>query len=430
MADTDDALKHFINSTDDPYTLLDLPNGPASTEKEIRSAWKKTALKFHPDKLRASATSKDAFDEATANSLYILRQDAYGILSESHLREQYDNALRAKEQKKQRDAAFSGKRKAMKEDLERREGAAKRQKREEVEGKVELERLRADGQRRRRERAEKLRRQAEEEERVEREREEGVVEKEEVKVNGAAQRQVQEIDRVVKLRFAPCERTEHVTRERLKEMFSRFGTVEAVTLKEKKIKVDGEKHRKLYLTVAVIFENIVAAHAAVSDFEGIAENEQGDWQLLDAPEWASGQQPDFLANPKSHIQGPQQAATPLATNGLTNAATGGDADDILMIRLKNAEKKRREDKKRMEEEAAASANAAIEKGGQGSMSPPEKVVPTFASFKAKNPAVPGSDDDAGKRREVERKRLEEEMRREEAQEDLKMDTGEGDSIPA
>lgn len=406
MADTDDALKHFITSNDDPYTLLDLPNGPASTDKEIRSAWKKTALKFHPDKIRA----KDDVDEATANQIYILRQDAYGILSEPHLREHYDNALRAKEQKKQRDAAFTGKRKAMKEDLERRENAAKRQKVEVDDEERELERLRQDGQRRRRERAEMLRRQAEEEERLAQQQSEDGPREEskEAGTNGSMQRQVQDIDRVIKSRFPQEASTEHLSKNRVEDMFARFGAIEGVTLREKKVKVDGEKHRKVYMTVAVIFESIVGAHAAIADFAEVAKHERGDWKLFEAPEWASGHAPECIPQPQGRQPQPESrnAATP-------GSAANGDADDVLMIRLKNAEKKRREDKKRREEAAAA---ATVNNESAAPPSVPQRKAPSFATFKAKTAPALGFDD-AERKREAEKKRLAEEMRREEEEED-------------
>ena len=418
MADTDDALKHFMTSNDDPYTLLDLPNGPASTEKEIRSAWKKTALKYHPDKLRAKDTQ---VDEATANRLYILRQDAYGILSEPHLREQYDNALRAKEQKKQRDATFTGLKKMMKEDLERRENAAKRKRDDDDVGEVELERLRRDGQRRRRERAEMLRRQAEEEEReMLREQEEGRRGHDaEVKAS-SGQAQVQDIDRVVKLRFPASDSTAHLSRDRVTELFSRFGPLEGATLREKKVKLDGEKHRKAFMTVALIFESIVGAHAAVSDFSETVEREQGDWRFFEAPAWASGKEPGCIPT-QTQQQHTQPSSQPPTATSATNGSNG-NVDDILMIRLKNAEKKRREDKRRREEEALATAGDGIASTSE------KKAVPTFASFKAKAAAVPGQDENE-KSRAVEKRRLEEEIRKAEEDED-KTEAGRADGVAA
>lgn len=292
--------------------------------------------------------------------------------------------------------------------------AAKRKRGEVEEEEVqerELERLRRDGMRRRRERAEMLRRQAEEEEReAVRERDEGLRSRQEVKTNGTSQAQVQDIDRVVKLRFPMNENPAHLTRNRIVELFSRFGAVEAATLKEKKMKVDGEKHRKAFMTVAVIFENIVGAHAAISDFPQVAEREQGDWKLLETPEWASGKEPEVIPNGTSQAQ---YSGTWTPTNGPTHESNG-DVDDILMIRLKNAEKKRREDKKRKEEEAAA---AAVANGdGEEAAPPTKRPMPTFASFKAKAAPVPG-EGNAERTREAEKKRLEEELRREEEAEE-------------
>lgn len=220
------------------------------------------------------------------------------------------------------------------------------------------------------------------------------------------------------MRFSANEETAHLTRERVKELFSRFGGIEGVTLREKKVKVDGEKHRRPFMTVAVIFERIVGAHAAVSDFAEVADREQGDWKLMDPPTWASGREPECIPRPQqqSQPQETQQSDIPSSTNG-TSAA--GDVDDILMIRLKNAEKKRREDKRRREEEAAA----ASAQGDTGTAAPPPKrSAPTFASFNAKTAAIPSSDD-SDRKRDAERRRLEEEMRRQEDEEDRKAAAG-------
>ena len=423
MADTDDALKHFMNSNDDPYVLLDLPNGSASTEKDIRSAWKKTALIYHPDKLRAKDKN---LDEATANQQYILRQEAYGILSEPHLREQYDNALRAKEQKRLRDEAVTGERRRMKDELERRENAGKRKRTEEDEYEREVERLRQDGRRRRMERAEKLRKEAEEEERERvRESEEGP------KVNGdregsdqlKKQSGVQDIDRVVKLRFPQNQDTAHLTQSRIQELFSRFGPIDAVTLQDKKMKVDGEKHRRPFILVTVFYQTLLAAHAAISDFPEVAKKEGGDWKLVEPPSWASGKEPECIpkAGPTatangSHTSGTPTPPAPAPSNPPNGSVSGtGGIDDILMIRLKNAEKARREAKAKREAEQAAANGVA---NGDAAASEPVRKGPTFGSFKGgKASKGAGEEKDVESKREDERRRLEEEMRRQEAEED-------------
>ncbi|MGG6496293.1 UNVERIFIED_CONTAM: hypothetical protein NY603_25580, partial [Bacteroidetes bacterium 56_B9] len=83
------------------------------------------------------------------------------------LRQLYDNARRAREEKKARDQAYAGRRRDLKEDLERREreGVAglKRKHEEDPEEEAfqrELRRLAADGARRRKERGEQLWREA------------------------------------------------------------------------------------------------------------------------------------------------------------------------------------------------------------------------------------------------------------------------------
>ncbi|RAL64906.1 hypothetical protein DID88_001500 [Monilinia fructigena] len=115
-----DDLTKWITSDVDFYTLLGIT--PESfTAEELRRAYRKTALRYHPDKLG------DAFDP-----------DKY---------EQFQAA-----NDKQRAAAlFEGKRRAMKEDLEARErgGSLGKRSREDEEMDAEIRRLAEEGRKRR-----------------------------------------------------------------------------------------------------------------------------------------------------------------------------------------------------------------------------------------------------------------------------------------
>ena len=143
MANND--LAKYVTSDTDFYTLLGLPS-TTFTESELRRAYRKTSLKYHPDKLGAD------FDPAK----YELFQAAYGVLESEELRAKYDAQRTAKLQKQRANELFEGKRRAMKEDLEARERGAEgtgfKRSREEEEGMMEMRRLAEEGRKRRAER--------------------------------------------------------------------------------------------------------------------------------------------------------------------------------------------------------------------------------------------------------------------------------------
>lgn len=124
----DDLLEH-AKSSEDFYALLEVPF--EASEADIRRAYRKTALKYHPDKLG------DAFDPEKFHLLQI----ASDVLSDPAAKAVYDQGRQAKRQKELRDAALDGKRKAMVDDLERREWAARTGVKIKTEKELELEDL-------------------------------------------------------------------------------------------------------------------------------------------------------------------------------------------------------------------------------------------------------------------------------------------------
>ncbi|EGE07607.1 cell cycle control protein [Trichophyton equinum CBS 127.97] len=106
MAPSDD-LKSHAASSHDFYGLLGL--SPTAVDSEIRRAYRRTALKYHPDKI-ANPTPADI-------EKFHLLQIAYDL---------YDNAREARERKKRENELLEGARRKMKEDLEARERGVKR----------------------------------------------------------------------------------------------------------------------------------------------------------------------------------------------------------------------------------------------------------------------------------------------------------------
>ncbi|OTA89565.1 hypothetical protein M434DRAFT_398517 [Hypoxylon sp. CO27-5] len=150
-------------TTQDLYELLGVTSD--TPKEDIHRAWRKTSLKYHPDKAGAN------FDAAK----WELFERAREVLSDAAAREVYDSQRSAALLREQQRRAMDAKRRAMVEDLEARERGAVKRPRGAGEGptmsEAEKRRLAEAGKRRVEER-QRLMREAEERERQrERERE-------------------------------------------------------------------------------------------------------------------------------------------------------------------------------------------------------------------------------------------------------------------
>ncbi|EIT82203.1 hypothetical protein AO1008_01387 [Aspergillus oryzae 100-8] len=253
MSSNDD-LKAHAASNQDFYALLDI--SPAAAENEIRRAYRKTALKYHPDKI-ANPTPADI------DKFHTL-QIAYDVLSDPSVRQLYDNAREARQRKqRERDMMDAAKRK-MREDLEAREragaaavgGAPRGVKRtwmsgtgdDDAEEKLqrEIERIAEDGRRRRREAEERLKQKVDEEEKQMRQEEEEAqkaADKSSQRVNRSQEggANVPELERAVKARWVREGRGVDLDKDRLTSLFTPFGKVESVVvLKDKRQRI-GDK---------------------------------------------------------------------------------------------------------------------------------------------------------------------------------------------
>lgn len=334
-----DDLKQHVTSSHDFYDLLSV--SPAAAESEIRRAYRKTALKYHPDKVGNDTAALEKFH---------LLQIAYDVLSTPEIREQYDNHRRAKEQAKARTEQLSAQRGAMKADLERREAEGLKRKRGEAEGDAawerEVERIREDNKRRRVE--------LEERRRQEQLARDGPAASDSQNDAAQSQGEVPEVQRAVKVRCAG----DRYTRESLQELFSRFGEVEMVVIRPRSLK-------KKPGSGMVVFKSVVFAHAAVVDFPKLAVNDPDRWGGIEDVEWAEGKAPEFV--PKSTSREPAGPASTQSSDAHSNGngsqngkdppkptapkfsfkkseSAGGTAslDEITLMRLKNAEKRRLE----------------------------------------------------------------------------------------
>ncbi|KAF7593356.1 hypothetical protein BBP40_011646 [Aspergillus hancockii] len=332
----DDDLKAHAASNQDFYALLDI--SPAAAEGEVRRAYRKTALKYHPDKI-ANPTAADI------DKFHTL-QIAYDVLSDPSVRQLYDNAREARQRKqRERDMMDAAKRK-MREDLEAREraGAAAMSagprgvKRtwmsgadeDDAEEKLqrEIERIAEDGRRRRREVEEKLKREADEEEKLMRQEEEEAqraADRSSQRVDRSQEGNVSELERAVKVRWVREGRGLELGKDRLTSLFAPFGKIESVVvlkdkrqrLGDKRQRLGDKREKKTVATGVVVFASIVGAHAAVLDSENkicrSAGQEDNDWSSIDSVFWASGNQPDLETGPGNRPASPEKNAAPEST---------------------------------------------------------------------------------------------------------------------
>ncbi|KAJ5528997.1 Heat shock protein DnaJ N-terminal [Penicillium freii] len=303
-----DDLKAHAASNQDFYALLDIQ--PAATETEIRRAYRRTALKYHPDKIKnPTAADIDKFH---------FLQIAYDVLSDTSVRQLYDNAREARQRKqRERDMMGAAKRK-MREDLEAREraGAAEMTKQgvkrswaadvdEDAEEKLqrEIDRIAEDGRRRRREAEDKVKKELEEEnKKIQQQEEEArmAADRSSQRVDRSKEgggAQVPELERAVKVRWVREGRGLELDIEQLSMLFKPFGKIEnTFALKDKRQRIGENKEKKTVATGVVVFTSIVSAHTAVLDSEKKLRQhagQDGEWGLIESVFWASGSQPDL-----------------------------------------------------------------------------------------------------------------------------------------
>ncbi|KAF2746109.1 DnaJ-domain-containing protein [Sporormia fimetaria CBS 119925] len=364
---------------DDFYNLLGVTFD--SSTSDIKRAYRKTSLRYHPDKNP---------DNAAAADLFIRLGHARDILLDAALKTTYDTARLRRKEKALQHEMLDSRRRAMKEELERREREGKvamdglKRKRGEEQSEAErreqeLQRLAEDGKRRRREMAERLERQWQEEEAsLLSSTATPEPEKPQTKSNESP-----EIDRTVKIRFPRTPETEAWDKQTLTTMFSKYGQIDSIVIgKDKKIRIEGSKHRSLIALVFIVYKRLYHAHAAVMDAKT-------DYPALESVTWAGNKEPEIVSPFNAPTENGNGEATTTAPSTPRPAFTGSfresigskgfgtpgtptfsfspgpktpSLEDVTMMRLKQAEKKRLEEQIRRqeaeEEKAAAAATAA------------------------------------------------------------------------
>jgi len=353
MGDFKDLEEIAKTATEDFYALLGLTTFDAE-DSVIKSAYRKASVKVHPDRNP---------DDAEAANKFIRLGIARDILLDAKLKIEYDRQRQRKREKTLQDELLDGKRRKMKEDLERRESEGfsnlKRKRPQEMgeaeKREMDIQRLAEDGKRRRKEHQEKLERQRQEEEASFMEPSPEA----ETRPQAPAPGQTAEIDRTVKVRFLREGDQAAWDKDKVSSMFAKYGAIDSMVMgKDKKLRIPGEKHKKTTATVFIVYTRLDHAHAAAVDGKT-------DWPSLESVNWAS-KEPEIKSPLNATFSAP---STPVATPNKTfRASFGGHGgipgtpkfsfspktpslEEVTMMRLKQAEKKRLEDQIRKQEAA-------------------------------------------------------------------------------
>ncbi|KAA8905351.1 hypothetical protein FN846DRAFT_950944 [Sphaerosporella brunnea] len=358
-----DAAAYATTSETDFYEILGVSPDVLS-DSSLRKAFRKESLKWHPDKNPAPEAAEK----------FHLLTVAYDVISDPATRAAYDNARAARLAKKRRSEAFDMHRRKMQEDLENREGKAKRAKveaeDEEAAFRAQLAKLQEEGARLRHKREEALRTAAKEQAE---QRNEATKDRE---IKNPASR-FSELDRTVTVKWRRKGDGEQIDEAMLRELLGRFGKIQDCIVKS------GIKDKK-YRSGLIVFESIVGAHSAVHGFDP----KDDAFKLFKPVSWASGKEPEIheeIGSPtpppaaKDQPDGAPSTPKPATWNPrLSTAKEGGvrkapsfasfsatlkqssfskseaarspDYENITMMRLREAEKRRLEAELRQKEE--------------------------------------------------------------------------------
>lgn len=245
-------------STIDLYELLAIQ--PTASESEVRRAYRKTSLLYHPDKVEPTPENLNKFQ---------LLQHAIAVLSDPTEKSKYDSGREAKLRRVAENAALESRRRKMKEDLEKREVGVpltglSGNKRTWSDRELAIKRI-AEENRKRKEAA--MAKKVEE------------VKKAETVVETPSDA----VERSVKVRWVKEGEGLDIDDEVLKEMFPVGDVEDVVLLKDKKRKIDGRDKKVILGTAVVVFKLLATAKQVVA---------RGKTGELESVTWAAEKEKD------------------------------------------------------------------------------------------------------------------------------------------
>jgi DnaJ homolog subfamily C member 17 len=247
------------DTTIDYYELLSIP--ASASEAEIRRAYRKTSLLYHPDKVQPTPENLDKFQ---------LLQTALNILTDVTEKQKYDQTREAKKRRQAETAALDSRRRQMVEELEKGEAAAANgstggMKRTWTDRELEIKRIQEENRARRETATARKVQEAQA-------RAEATQKKEEETTSSDS------IDRSVKVRWIREGEGLDIDQEALEENFAAGDVENVVLLKDKKRRIEGRDHKVLLGTAVIVFSSQAMAKKVVS---------QGPWDGIESVEWAA-----------------------------------------------------------------------------------------------------------------------------------------------
>ena len=241
----------------DYYELLSIP--ATASESEIRRAYRKTSLLYHPDKVKPTPENLDKFQ---------LLQTVLNILTDADEKKKYDQTREARQRRLAETAALDSRRRQMVEDLEKREAASfnstqNGMKRKWTDRELEIKRIQDENRKRREatmaQKVQKAQEQAEAAQAKE------------------AEQSSESIERSVKVRWIREGEGLDIDQEALEENFAAGDVENVVILKDKKRRVESRDKKVVLATAVIVFSSLALAKKAVS---------QGPWDGIESIEWA------------------------------------------------------------------------------------------------------------------------------------------------
>lgn len=210
-----------------------------ATDAEIRRAYRKTSLLYHPDKVKPTPETSAKFQ---------LLQVALNVLSDPTEKEKYDQKREAKQKRRAESEALEGRRRKMKEDLERREtgapAAVNGAKRSWSDRELEIKRIAEENQRRREAMMLARSQKAQAEIQVE--------------------KPATTIERSVKVRWLKERDGLDIDKNSLRATYERHGEVEDIlVLKDKRRRIDGRQEKVVLGAAVIVFTKLPSAEKAI-----------------------------------------------------------------------------------------------------------------------------------------------------------------------
>lgn len=243
----------------DYYELLSIP--ASASEAEIRRAYRKTSLLYHPDKVTPTPENLDKFQ---------LLQTALNILTDTAEKLKYDQTREAKLRRLAETAALDNRRRQMVEDLEKREAASggpkQGVKRTWTNRELEMKRIQEDNRKRREaataQKAQEAQARAEEAAQAKKAEEE-------------QQESSDSMDRSVKVCWVKEGEGLEIDQQALEDNFPAGHVENVVLLKDKKRRIEGRNNKVVLATAVLIFKSKAIADKVVS---------QGPWEGMEKVE--------------------------------------------------------------------------------------------------------------------------------------------------